>query len=110
MYWFGKGNSIENLWFWVSMLSFSGVNGLNIQDFPCSCPLLGWSQKWRKKYICSSTLGFFGDVKSEDMDIAWVWPPPSNSDHQEYYIFRIGDSNLNLHLPLESWEGATPKI
>ena len=42
------------------------------------------------------------------MDIHWVWPPHSNGDHQEYNIFRIGDPNLNLHLPLESWEGATP--
>ena len=32
--------------------------------------------------------------------IYWVVPPPSNSDHQDYYIFRLGDPNLNLHLPL----------
>ena len=22
-------------------------------------------------------------------DISWVWPPHSNSDHQDYYIFSI---------------------
>ena len=43
-------------------------------------------------------------------DINWVVPPPSNSHHQDYCIFRLGDPNLNLHLPLASWEGATPKI
>ena len=32
------------------------------------------------------------------------WPP------RWHYIFRFGDSELNLHLPLASWEGATPKI
>ena len=26
-------------------------------------------------------------------------PLPSNSDHQDYFMFRIGDSKLNLHLP-----------
>ena len=26
-----------------------------------------------------------------DLDIHLVWPPPSNSHHQDYYIFRIGD-------------------
>ena len=31
-------------------------------------------------------------------------PPPSNSHHRDYYIFRIGDPNLNLHLP-QAWEG-----
>ena len=23
--------------------------------------------------------------------ILWMWPPPSNSHHQDYYIFSIGD-------------------
>ena len=31
--------------------------------------------------------------------ISLVWPPPCNSDHQDYYMFRIGDSNLNLQFP-----------
>ena len=34
--------------------------------------------------------------------ICWVAPLPSNSHHQHYYMFRIGDPNLNilnLHLP-----------
>ena len=29
-----------------------------------------------------------------------VAPSQDSSDHQDYYIFRIGDPNLNLHLPL----------
>ncbi len=36
-------------------------------------------------------------------------PLPSSSHHQDYYIFRIGDPNLNLHLPLASWEGSSSK-
>ena len=26
-------------------------------------------------------------LQSYVKDMAWVWPPHSNSDHQEYYIF-----------------------
>ena len=32
------------------------------------------------------------------------------SDHQKNSMFSKGAPNLNLHLPLESWEGATPNI
>ena len=27
-----------------------------------------------------------------------------------YFIFGLGNPNLNLYLPLASWEGATPEI
>lgn len=37
----------------------------------------------------------------------WVWPSPNNNHHQDSYNF-MGDPNLNLHLPLESWQGTTP--
>ena len=37
--------------------------------------------------------------------ICWVSLLPSNSHRQDSYIFRLGHSNLNLHLPLASWEG-----
>ena len=30
------------------------------------------------------------------IDIVWVGPPPSNSDHHDYYISRIGDSKKQL--------------
>ena len=38
-------------------------------------------------------------------------PPSQDSSHHQdfYYIFRIGDPNLNLHLPLASWEWGQPK-
>ncbi len=36
-------------------------------------------------------------------------PAQDASHHQDYYIFRIGDPNLNPHLPLASWEGGQPK-
>ena len=48
------------------------------------------------------TLSFFG--------LVWVVPLPSNSHHQDCYVFRIGDPNLNLHFPLASWEGGQPKV
>ena len=32
------------------------------------------------------------------------------SDHQDDYILRLGNPNLNLYLPLESWEGADHPI
>ena len=38
-----------------------------------------------------------------------VAPSQDASDPQDYEPFLIRDPNLNLHLPLESWEGATPK-
>ena len=31
---------------------------------------------------------------------------PSSDDRQDYYIFGGGDFSKNLHLTLESWEGA----
>ena len=39
-----------------------------------------------------------------------VAPSQDSSDHQDYEPFLIGNPNLNLHLPLEYWEGATPKV
>ena len=45
---------------------------------------------------------------AKEMIIYWVVPPPSNSHHQDYYIFRIGNPNLNLHLPLLLRGGVDP--
>ena len=39
--------------------------------------------------------------------IGWVVPLPSNSDHQEYEPCLVGDSELNLHLPLLLGRGTT---
>ena len=36
--------------------------------------------------------------------ICWVWPPHSNSNHQDYYMFNR-ESRINLHLPLLLWGG-----
>ena len=43
------------------------------------------------------------------LEIPWVVPPPSNSHHQDYEPFLVGDPNQNLHLPQASWEGGQPK-
>ena len=44
----------------------------------------------------------------EDKGIAWMWPPPSNSDHQDYYMFSRESQ------PKPSFTtgilGATPKV
>ena len=45
--------------------------------------------------------------------IPWMWPPPSNSHHQDYYMFSRGsrDPNLNLHLPrLHPGRGAFTQV
>ena len=41
--------------------------------------------------------------------IIWVVPLPSKSHHHDN-LFLVGDPNLNLHLPLESWEGGQPNV
>ena len=46
----------------------------------------------------------------EHSNIHLVYPPCSKCHHQDHYIFRFGNSNLNLYLPLESWEGGSSKI
>ena len=38
-----------------------------------------------------------------------MWLPDAPSDHQDHYIFRIGDSELNLHLPLLMGKGPHPR-
>ena len=45
---------------------------------------------------------FFSLFKGKEAfgHIYLVWPPPCNSDRQDYYMFRIEDSELNLHFPL----------
>ena len=37
-------------------------------------------------------------------------PTQDSSHHQDYYIFRIGNPDLNLHLPLASWVGGRSKL
>lgn len=32
------------------------------------------------------------------IDITWELPPTKDASHQDYYIFRIGNPDLNLHL------------
>ncbi len=51
--------------------------------------------------------GWVGILWQEKIDTLGLAQSNSNSDHHKYHVFRLGDPNLNLHLPLESWEGAT---
>ena len=59
-------------------------------------------QKLAKK---TSGLKLVEECMQSSLAILWVVPLPSNSHHQDYSVFRIGDPELNLHLPLASWEG-----
>ncbi len=51
--------------------------------------------------------GFFQEITMEDS----LGCPPSQvaSHNQDHCIFRFGDPNLNLHLPLAYWEGGQSK-
>ncbi len=37
------------------------------------------------------------------LTIPWIYPRPSNSHHQDFYIFRLRNPGLNPYLPLASW-------
>ena len=45
----------------------------------------------------------------EDDDNLGCPPSQDSSHHQDYETFLVGDPDLNLHLPLASWEGGQPK-
>ena len=42
--------------------------------------------------------------------IPWVWPPPSNSDHQDYETYLGSGIPINLHFPLLLGGGRTTDI
>ena len=46
----------------------------------------------------------------KDNDIIFTFNLGVVPHHQDYYISRIGDPNLNLHLPLASWGGQPRKL
>ena len=47
-------------------------------------------------------------LSTENISIDWGTTLPSNSHHQDYSVLGFGNPNLNLHLPLESWEWGQP--
>ena len=51
-----------------------------------------------------------GQAETNTLDIPWVVPPPRMPVTTRIITFLVGDPNLNLHLPLASWEGVQPKI
>ena len=52
-----------------------------------------WIQQW--------------EFKMYRLDVA---PSQDSSDHQDYEPFLVGNPNLNLHIPLESCEGAISNV
>ncbi len=50
------------------------------------------------------TSKFWRQLQFENSGIAWVWPPP------RIITFLVGDSELNLHLPLLVGGGHTQGI
>ena len=76
------------------------------QGFPI--PPMGKPFK-RRQGISGYPLSISGVYPIDDEEIST--PPPSNSHHQDYYIFSlVGDPNRNLHLPQASWEGGQPNL
>ncbi len=55
-----------------------------------------------QKQITAERIGTKQD-EIGDILLQFGVPPPPTSDHQESFIFRCGDPELNLYLPLESW-------
>lgn len=60
-----------------------------------------WSQLQRNpgglgvEELISKTCGWTSIVFPESLRISWVWPLPSNRDHQDYYIL-VGNPFINL--------------
>ncbi len=61
-----------------------------------------------KHMLNELVLGFFIYICSDDLHMLGCPPAQDSSHHQDYDIFRLGNPNLNLHLPLEYWEGGQP--
>ena len=63
------------------------------------------SQDW----VFLNTFEKVTSLKLKHQGLLWVWfffPLQDSSHHQDdYFIFRIGNLNQNLHLWLASWEG-----
>ena len=61
---------------------------------------------------CYEGMGFCWRCQKNEYPIHWVAPLPSNSHHQDYYIFRRGFpiKPINLYLPLLLGGGTTQPI
>ena len=90
---------------------------------PIRCPHFPFTRQYRNMNIrinhenmkCCVFVGFycwlFLDSLAELLRIHWVVHPPSNSHHQEYYIFSRGSGiPINLHLPLLLGGGTNQRI
>ena len=65
---------------------------------------------WRKTMQMQLLLlCWFNAVSTNNIRI-WVVPPPSNSHHQDYYIFSRGSQPKPSFATIASWEGGQPKI
>ncbi len=79
--------------------------------------MMKWS--YQPHSLIVSLFWFFTIVTDRKFLETWHWcviscvfPLPSNSHHRDYYneyIFRLGDPNLSLHLPLLLW-GLTTQV
>ena len=89
------------------------------KPFPCkksSSPFLNdkpigtWSSKTHPTKSLRIWLGYQRGICHKLLnDINWVIPLPSNSHHQDYEPFLVGNPKLNLHLPLLLGGGANPR-
>ena len=80
---------------WLSFISFiSGSFSKSyafLRNFPLWRPYprpLLWKQKLRLRSAAAYSPSFLSrEVAKTHYCILWVWPPPSNSDHQDYYLY-----------------------
>ena len=63
--------------------------------------------------FCWEELQEVGDVSdNRGLGVSKLGCPPAQDaiSSLKYFHFRLGDPDLNLHLPLESWEGGTTQV
>ena len=94
--WLMEGNPARTKWDTVGNPSAKNGRCLNVGNIPIIAQGIEWLARKAK-------FPQYNWVVSSPVD--WVWPPPSNSDQQDYYIFRRYP--FNLQFPLKS-EGAHP--
>ena len=68
----------------------------------------------RGRYVCFEAYGVLKNWSHEPLQFGFLEyfglsPCPVSPPEIYIYLFLIGDPELNLHLPLASWEGEQPK-
>ena len=121
-----KNGRKKTCWFLICFTFFDLLSEFaNLEVNRCFCCSMMWeertgktetslSESWSQVYELTIMKSSF-TKRSLMMDIIShiehrLGCPPSqdSSHHQDYEPFLVGNPNLNLHLPLASWEGGQP--